>query len=265
MAIDYIIHYDCIPKQTFGTEEILERIKGKTRAEAIISLYRQRGDDRPPSEMGFEFTRSSPDGEEERRVMHVQTLLDIAAELDPVAHHCQGCPANRTGEPFGCMGYIPYPISHEGEKWLLDRLPTPDDRLIWNLLKEGVKEFQYDGANVRRMRNETGVYLEVPYVITRKLGTFEIDANQVLEMAFSVGHIIPNHAAILLLFFNGIERKLTEDDIRAIVPATPEVRQRHPFILPPDADDEPTIGALKAFLEALYIAWTLNVQLLVDS
>src|SRR5690606_23769631 len=110
MAIDYVIDLDCIPKQTLGTMGILERLKGRDRAHAIIQLYRQNGDNRPPSEMGFEMVRTAADGNEETQVIIVQHLLDSADELIPLEHHCDGCPANRTGDPFGCMGQISYPI-----------------------------------------------------------------------------------------------------------------------------------------------------------
>lgn len=265
MAIDYIVDYACVPKQVLTTVGILERIKGRERAEAIIALFRESGDDRPPSEMGFEFTRSTPDGEDERRVMHVQTLLDAAEELKPLENHCQGCPANRTGEPYGCIGFIQYPITRAGEKWLIDRLPTPDDPLIWLLLKQGIKEFSYDGSSIKPLRGDAGNYFEDPFALVRKLGEFEIDANQVLEMMFSVGHISPNHAALLLLFFHAIDRNLEADEIMSIAPAAADVRQQHPFKLEYDDEDKPRINELKAFFQALYVAWTINARLLVDA
>ena len=61
MAIDYIIEYDCVPKQTLTANGIIERIKEKERAETVIQWFRAAGDTRPPSEMGFEFTKSTPD------------------------------------------------------------------------------------------------------------------------------------------------------------------------------------------------------------
>ena len=141
MAIDYIIDYDCIPKQTLGTDGILERLKSQERAGTIIQLYRQNGDQRPPKEMGFEMVRTAADGSEETQIIIVQHLLDFAEELNPLAHHCDGCPANRTGGPFGCMGKISYPLSPFGEAWLLNQLPEPTEPLVWLLLRQGIQEF----------------------------------------------------------------------------------------------------------------------------
>jgi hypothetical protein len=265
MAIDYVIDYDCIPKQTLGTDGILERLKGEERAQTVIALFRRNGDERPPSEMGFEFTRSTPSGEEETRVIVVQDLLNDAAELTPLESHCIGCPANRTGARFGCIGFVQYPVSAQAETWMLDQLPVPDEPLVWLLLKQGVQEFRYDGASVKPLRAATNAYFEVDRVYSRRLGEFTVDSNQLFEMIFAVGHINPNHAALLLLFMGAISRELDADAIMHIAPAPEDAEIRHPFALTFDENDDRTIAELKEFLRALYIAWTLAVQLMVDA
>lgn len=265
MAIDYTIGYDCVPKQTFSAEGILERLKGKERADSVIQLFRRSGDERPPSEMGFELTRSTPEGEEETRVIVVQSMLDRYEELSAVEHHCAACPANRTGLPFGCNGFIQYPISQAAEQWLLDRLPTPDDTLVWSLLRLGVKEFKYDGGSVEPLRAADGTYFEVQTPDRRLLGELRFDANQLFEMIFAVGSIQPNHGALLLLFVNAIPRTLEADEIMNITPAPPDVETKHPFLLKPEQNDDHTISEMKAFFRALYMAWKLNVPMHVDA
>src|SRR5688572_3889058 len=104
MAIDYVIDYACYPKQELTTQGMLDRIKGRARAEAVIDLFRRSGDNRSVSEIGFELARSTPDGTEETRVIMVQDLLDKALELDPYEHYCAVCPASNSGTPFGCVG-----------------------------------------------------------------------------------------------------------------------------------------------------------------
>ncbi len=265
MAIDYTIGYDCVPKQTFGADGILDRLKGKERAESVIQLFRRNGDDRPPSEMGFEFTRSTPDGQEETRVIVVQTLLDRAGELDAVTHHCEGCPANRTGQPFGCNGFIQYPISSAAEKWLLDRMPVPDDTLVWMLLRQGVKEFNYNGSSVEPMRAASNTYFESQTPESRRLGQLLLNADQLFEMIFAVGSIQPNHGALLLLFAHAIPRTVEADDIMNITPPPPDLETKHPFLLKPEDTDDRTISEFKQFFRALYMAWKLNVSLVVDA
>jgi len=264
MAIDYTIGYDCVPKQTLTAEGIMERLKGAERARAIIKLFRENGDDRPPSKMGFEFSRMTPEGEEENTVIVVQDLLDEAAELEPLAHHCTGCPANRTGTPFGCIGFIQYPISRDAERWMLNRLPVPDDTLVWLLLKQGVQEFKYDGASVKPLRAADDTYFEERMVFQRKLGEFSIDSNQLFEMIFAVGNIQPNHGALLLLFLHAITRELEADDLMHITPAPADAAEKMPFLLSVEEDEDITIAELKDFLHALYIAWKLDVPLTLD-
>ena len=265
MAIDYIIDYSCTPKETLSTAGILERLKGEERAQAIIQLFRRNGDDRSPSEMGFEFTRSTPEGQEETRVIVVQDLLDEAAELKPLEHHCEGCPANIGERPFGCMGFIQYPISQRAENWLLDQLPVPDEPLVWMLLRQGIQEFEYDGHSVRPLRNADRTYFEEPSVRSRRLGEFTIDANQLFEMIFGVGNIQPNHGALILLFVHAISREIEAHDIMNIAPAPEDVEKRHPFLFHVNDSDDQTIGELKQFFLALYTSWKLNISLILDA
>jgi hypothetical protein len=264
MAIDYVIDYACVPKETLGTDGILERLKGRERAESVIQLFRKNSDNRPPSQMGFEFTRSTPDGQEETRVIVVQTLLDAAAQLTPLAHYCQGCPANAAARPFGCMNRIDYPISQRGEIWLLNQLPTPDEPLVWLLLRQGIEEFGYDGSSVNGLRGEGRPYFEETGQLARLMGEFNITTNQVFEMVFTLGHIQPSHAGVLLLFFNAVRRDLDADAIMNIARAPDDVHERYPFLLEAEDGDDRTVRQLKAFLHALYIAWTLEVRLLLD-
>ncbi|MCU0499858.1 MAG: hypothetical protein MUF87_21115 [Anaerolineae bacterium] len=265
MAIDYVIDLQCVPKEQFSTEGIVDRLKGEDRARKIIQLFRENGDHRPPSEMGFEFSRSSPEGEEERRVIVVQELLDAAEALQPVAHHCQGCPANRTGQPFGCIGFIDYPISAQGEQWMLDRLPVPDETLVWLLLRQGLEEFKYDGETVKPLRDVSQVYFEDSAVAYRRLGEVMIDANQFFEMLFAVGHINPNHAAVLLLFIGGITRDLEADEIIEITRLIDKTDTRYRFLIEPEEHDDQTVIELKEFFRALYIAWQQHLRVLVDA
>src|SRR5438552_2470233 len=127
MGIDHVIDLDCAPKQTFSTDGILTRLKARERAGTILKLFRDNGDQRPPSEMGFEMVRRMSDGTEETQIVVVQDLLDDAAQLEPLSKHCVDCPANRLRQPFGCFGYINYPISRAAELWLLKQLPAPQE------------------------------------------------------------------------------------------------------------------------------------------
>jgi hypothetical protein len=265
MAIDYIIDYVCYPKQELTTEGILERIKGRARAEAVIDLFRKSGDNRPPEEIGFELVRNTPEGAEETRVVMVGDLLTRAAELSPLEMYCQGCPANNSGQPFGCIGQVEYPISGVAEIWLLNQLPTPTEPLPWLLLRQALDEFKVDGSSINPMRGVDQPFFQEQGVLLRGLGEFNINTNQVFEMLFSVGHIRPSYAAVLLLLFGVIQRDMEADQIMALSKSPDDAFERYPFLFTPAPDDDLTITQFKTFFRALYLAWGLNVRLLVDA
>ena len=271
MAIDYVIDLACAPKAALSTEGILQRLKGRARAEAIIQLFRDEGDNRPVSEIGFEFTRTAADGSEETGVAMVQHLLDDAEALDPLAHHCVGCPANgggsggsgTDGEPYGCFGFIQYPLSVRAEAWLINRLPGPEEPLVWLLLRQGIDQLGYDGKSVEPLR-EDNTYFEERRVLGRDFVEFKVTSNQVFEMLFLLGHVQPSHAGVLLLFFNAISRDIEAQQIMQVMNAPEEIDPKPPFLLQAETGDDQTIGELKAFFKALYMAWTLKRPLLLD-
>lgn len=264
MAIDYLIDYKCYPKQELTSDGIVERLKGRARAEAVVKLFRNNGDNRPVSEIGFELGRNTVDGNEETRVVMVQDLLYQAEQLAPFEHYCDGCPANVLHKPFGCVGQVEYPISGKAERWLLKQLPPPDQTLTWMLLRQGVQEFKSSGQSVNAMRAPDQPFFEDQQVMARQLGELLINTNQLFEMMFLLGHIRPSYAAMLLIFFNGIRRDLDADEIMRLAQAPEDVLDRYPFLIQPEPDDDASLTQIKQFLQALYVAWALNVRLLLD-
>ncbi len=264
MAIDYVIDYKCYPKQELTTEGILERIKGRARAEAVIKLFRDNGDNRPVPEIGFELERTTASGESETKVVMIQDLLNQSDELLAYEHYCPGCPANNTGGPFGCIGQIEYPISGKAELWLLNQLPVPVETLPWMLLRQGLQEFKAAGEAVNSMRADGQPFFQEKGVLVRQLGEYIVNTNQLFEMLFLLGHIKPSYGATLLMFFNVIRRNMDADEIMALAPSPEDVVERYPMELKPEENDDESIRQFKQFLRAIYLAWVLNVRLLLD-
>jgi hypothetical protein len=262
MGIDHVIDLECVPKQMFTTAGILTRLKARERASTILKLFRDNGDQRPAAEMGFEMVRRMSDGTEETQVVIVQDLLDDAGQLDPVSHHCAGCPANRIGQPFGCFGYINYPISQAAELWLLKQLPNPEEPLAFLLLNQTMRDFALTGKQVMAMRANPGVFFETEERFAKNLEDTQITTDQVFEMLFLSGTIKPAHAALLLIFFGGIPRDMDANVLMALT--QPGSDHAVPFLAKPEAGDDQSIQALKAFLKALYIAFQLNITLSLD-
>ncbi|WP_119072813.1 hypothetical protein [Aggregatilinea lenta] len=266
MAIDYVIHYDCEPKRTLTLEGLMGRLKGRDRAAAIIKLYRDSGDQRSPKEMGFEMVRRSPEGGEETEVIVVQDLLDAAEELIPYQPYCAGCPANRIGVPFGCIGTINYPISYEAERWLIAQLPDNEHPLPYMLLQRALREMNYTGEHTAHLRADPGVFFESDTPPDREFGGVTITGDQVFEMLFLSGPIYPAHGSLLLQFFGGVPADLDADVMMqlAVPPSQDWLDEHVPFQHTHAPGDDVSTTALKEFLYAVYLAFRLGVPVLLD-
>lgn len=270
MGIDTIIDFPCIPKDLLTTEGIIERLKGRERAEAIIKLYREQGDYRPLAEIGFEMTRRAADGTFQTDTVIVAEALENAKLLDEVAEHCIGCPGNRTNEPFGCIHTINFPISEAGEIWLLRQLPPPGMPLL-KILNRGIEQFGYDGESFRKLRLEQGIYFESEDALARPYVDDDLifTTDMLFEMMFMVGAIEPSHAVILLLALKAIPRdNLSPETLFWIMNGTwedgDEAAIELPFLHNTDPDDDSSVRDLKNFLHMLYLAYRQHVRVLVD-
>ena len=117
---------------------------------------------------------------------------------------------------------------------------------------------------MRPLRAAGTTHFSEQRTIQRELGELTVNSDQVFEMTFLLGHIQPNHAGILLLFFNAIHRDMEADEIMNIGTMPPELREQFDFRITVSAEDDPTTAEIKQFLYALYLAWQLDVQMLLD-
>jgi hypothetical protein len=265
MAIDYTIDYQCVPKQSLTPDGILDRLKGKARAERVIRLFRQNNDYRPPAQMGFEFSRNTPNGEEETKVINVQDMLDRATELDPLAHYCEGCPARVIEESFGCFGRIDYPISRAAEVWLLRQLPITSEFLSWTLLRQQLADMGVDGAIVNPMRLPDQPFFEEQQILAKQLGEYGVSTNQLFQLLFLAGGAIkPAYAAVLLVVFKAIRRDLEAPELMTLTQSPDDAFGCYPFLMASAPEDDLSISQYKSFFKALWLAWGLNVPLLLD-
>jgi hypothetical protein len=186
--------------------------------------------------------------------------------LDPWEQHCARCPANVGKRAFGCTGAINYPLTAAGESWLLEHLPDNRHPLIFMLLPRVMRDMGYTGERGAALRAEPGVFLASAQAPVRDLGALTVSGDQVFEMLFLSGPIYPAHGSLLLQFLGAVPRDLDADVMLQLSnPPSPAWIDEHvPFLHAPDASDDPTIGALKAFLYALYVAYCLGVPLLLD-
>lgn len=126
-------------------------------------------------------------------------------ERDYEAHRA-ACPSCRAldptgeGEPFGCVGLIPAPLSAAVERWLVERLPDDIESLPGFLLRKAIGDFGYTGGYGRALR-EHGA-LEAPGPFTRHFGPFfrrfTVSSEQLIEELLGAGDVAPPHALAVL-------------------------------------------------------------------
>ncbi|MFP4323552.1 MAG: hypothetical protein ACLFTK_13955 [Anaerolineales bacterium] len=264
MGVDYSIGYGCVPKEALTTEGLISRVKAGERAQLIEQAYRTQGDTRAADEMGFEMIYRSADGDESRRIVRLNDLREMNAELEAYAHHCQGCPANVLGTAFGCIGSINYPISAAAEIWMLQQLPGPEHPVPFLLLKQG-PEYGNTGRQAARLRADNpGVFFENAEPLARRFEDVQVSAEQLFELMFLLGNIPPKRAVMILLFLGGLSPEIRPDALMALTPPPENAAQQYPFLLAPEDTDDASIRDLKAFLKTLHMAVMLDRPVLLD-
>jgi hypothetical protein len=261
MAIDYVLALGCEPQRQLGMVRLVDLHRTRILARSALAHMREDGEQRTPSEIEVQLTMRKPGGDSARGVT-LQSLLDEAAPLDEVAHHCGTCPAGLSRE-FACHRRIRYPIPEHVEQWLMARLPTTLGCTAGALLVRGLGEFAWDGAPAAKLRGAGSTYFEsrVAYGVRwqGEDGVIEISSDQLFQMMFMVGNLAATHCLMLALFCGVIphdtslfELKDKDGRTRALSEAS----------LPrePDAD----IEQLAAFLRTLAVAARLDASILID-
>lgn len=132
---------------------------------------------------------------------------DVDGELAPWASKCDGCAARSRELPFGCYGYLGYPIAAATEEWLVGRalgmgVAAP---VVVNVLDHmGIR-----GERVTRMRAQGGTFFEAttPCMGGWRLSDGQellLSSDQLLELALftlpqSFEQLFPLAAVLLAL------------------------------------------------------------------
>jgi len=269
MGVDFAIEFPCAVREALSTGGIVERVKAGGAAEVFLRAPKNAG--KAPSEIPYGLVTVRPEGRD-RREGTVQTLLDLAGELKPFEAQCGGCPANITGQPFGCSGYIRYPLPSRAEEWLMGRLPESLDSAAGQFLTRAIREMGYKGAPTRRMRRgrwQGGKrFLERTRPARRRWGGFlrgtRITSDQVLEILWLVGSLEPAHCLFVSLFLGILPSDLSEEDFRALLDRPWEALDvgRTETVQAMLKDDD--VGEVALFLLAVFRAGCEGVGLFVD-
>ncbi len=271
MGIDYVVDYACEPKKAIGLERIIDLLKDRSRAVAALQLLRGRGNDAPIESLEFDFVARTPDGDLAPRRVKVKEVLDRAVALDEFAPACEECPANNAGRPYGCIGAVSYPLSHASETWLLGRIRRgPGAEVLRSILVELGPKL---GQDIAKMRTANGVFFEARVGPSREDLGFSLLADQLLDLIFCQGPLVPAHASIVLVALAAVRQESPVPETSTLPPGTAMligrdangVESAQLYDIPaPRSDDDDSVKELKAFFRALFLARGFGVKLLVD-
>jgi hypothetical protein len=271
MGADYIVHRDCAVKQELGQGDViagtlglLQMLKSRERAAAILKLAMDEGNPDPYS-ASVTVMVLTQDGAQPREVS-VRQMAAEAAPLESLSSHCQTCDACAMGELFGCSGYLNYPITASLEQWILSRL-QPAETLASKLMFRAIDDFGYDGQAMAAWRQRREL-MERSAPLETTVGDERISADQLLQAILACGsELNPDHCSMLLHWLGALKpAQGNADEALALSLATPPEQRRQAFALdvgPPDEDA--SIRGLQQLLFAMYVAWTLDLPLLMDS
>lgn len=185
------------------------------------------------------------------------------AQFEPLAPHCADCRANLLQQPFGCYGTIEYPIRLAVEQWLMSRLPETLDSTAGHFLVAAIRDFQYNGEPVARLRGNRD-FFESRKPARRQWGPWlnkrTITSDQILQMMFGLGNLGPSHCVTLALFLGILPHDF--DPYRS--DTTERNRQLAAAQITPPRSDPPHVE-MAAFLHTVAMSPVLDVRVLVDA
>lgn len=216
MGIDFIQDRDCRVKRELGLEALVGLQKSQTHAALLLKQFEDRGED--PAGASIRRVVLYPSGPVEEEV-GLEELLKAGATLAPYAPLCEGCTANFREEPFGCCGYLNYPVSAAEEQWLMERLPARLDSNAGTYLRSVLREAGVDGSVVARMRNSLFFERKEALVRTWDIAgeAVEVSSDQILQFLFYAGAITPMHGVFLCLFLGFIPHDIGDRTMREVL------------------------------------------------
>lgn len=166
MGIDSYLQRDCAPQETLGSaflDAMVFRRNTSLFFTSHVTVDGQRVSVALP-DAGLPLQTTFGDGQVKTVVVTRAMAEQAAARLQPLESHCAGCPLNVGGGPFGCYGFLDYPIAAAEERWFMDVAASMSTAgaIAANLLgRVGVT-----GARVAALRARRGVFFESPVATT---------------------------------------------------------------------------------------------------
>jgi len=270
MPREAIVDLPCRVKHELGGGSLRAGSRGlvnllRAREVAALVRARPRQDGRAVESISVKMMHLAESGVEE--VAHTVGELEAqATRLDPLVPYCTNCPANALRRSFGCVGGLPYPIRRAVEVYALGRVTG---NVGGALLQQTLIDRGFDGAGTREHRVE-GKFQALPGP-SRKLDDGRmLTADQLFEpLMIANGKLPPWMSLNILLWFDAItldgKSPSTVDDVLMLTRLDAAERpKRTKCRLGPQATD-PDAEPFRGFLKVLYVAWSRDLEVMIDS
>lgn len=268
MAIHYFIDLGCKPREEIGTEELLALIARWQQAQTIRAQFVERYGLADEEKMRYKRKHTTLSGEASTEEVTVAGVRRDCASLWAHEKHCEKCPAALTEHPYSCINSIAFPISAQGEQWLVDQLAPAGSRVLGHFLEAAGSE---DSRHVATFSNwRRAGFLEAKEPPKADRAGLSVRSDAILRELLLVGDLQPPHALGVLLHLQAMETTdgRRGDELLALIEQVnedgdasdaPEID----FCIRPEAEDDASTTELKQFLFALFRAFSLQVPLAV--
>jgi len=269
MPIAYSVDLDCVPRQELGSARLASAVQSFYLAHRIEETYRAAGEaDRSDSEKTFTERARQTGGTEDRTTRSLAELKTESAPLAALSSHCADCAASLSGQSFGCVQSIAFPIPRDVERWLLDQTGPPESA-TGQLLRVSVQQMGLGTAGLIADWRKAG-FIEAPYALRTEHANDPqpITGDAMFHAMFMSGDLSGTQLFSLLLFTRAIEpadggdtddllRRVTEFQLSGGEGSLPEFR----FCLAPEPGDAPGLIEMKTFLLAAFRAFSMSLGL----
>lgn len=209
MGLDLITQRPCKVKETLSSPRLLETIRRRNRAMAVFDTLTEAGRTKEQA-LDFQFVVqvNGPQGVTHQNA-RVNEELRHAQILEQLAPICEECPVSQ-GRPYGCIGYVSYPISQQCEVWLISVAEESyKSGPPYSLMIDFILDKKITGDRIAEMRKSGQAFFQYPFpqkVLLSK-GLFvkkTLDTNQLLDVMLISGTMQTTHMNYLLMLFGGL-------------------------------------------------------------
>ncbi len=209
MGLDLITQRDCEIKEVVPQNELLNQIKDRNRGFAVLNMIVESGKSREEAlETSFIQTLQTPEGTKNINVK-VSDLIEKTSHLVALGRKCGNCPVSQN-KPFGCIGFVSYPVSQKCEKWLTSIAEESYIKgLPYSTIIVFIEDQNINGQRISEMRKHGQTFFESakPTEIVLSKSLFKkktINTDKLLDVTFLNGLMQTTHINYLLMLFGGI-------------------------------------------------------------